>query len=270
MAALRLALTASRRLHHQVARSVRKLSSTAASDFVFTTDNFTAPDLPAGLAVVDVPTVEATDDALEGFGYVLHGPDERTVDNGNFEIVQWPQPGWRKMDPGCGDEAGTTEGDFEVHWKGDFFYGKNLAVNTTNNVYLDGLGAMPEDCTQDEATCVGDGKHIYLWMTDYHADGAQLFFPRNDIPFTVCLGPASRGDDIRPEDMKAFHVPAGKGVYFHPGTWHNGVYASKEVLDGIGGVGTFLTRQGKVHSRFSASWANEFKTILRVPLTLQV
>ena len=32
--------------------------------------------------------------------------------------------GRRQLDPGTGDEAGTTEGDFEVHWSGDFFYGK--------------------------------------------------------------------------------------------------------------------------------------------------
>lgn len=59
-------------------------------------------------------------------------------------------------------KAGTTEGDFEVQWQarssnsifnlkdflsfflsqGDFFYGKNLAIATKNNEYLDGLGAV--------------------------------------------------------------------------------------------------------------------------------
>ena len=52
-----------------------------------------------------------------------------------FEITPWPQPGWRPLDPGTGDEAhdialekcetwdvwivkaGTTEGDFEVQWQ---------------------------------------------------------------------------------------------------------------------------------------------------------
>ena len=101
--------------------------------FVFTEDNFRAPKLPANLKVVDVPLVEATDAALEGFGYVLHSADERTVEKKNFEIVQWPAKGWRKCDPGCGDEAGTTEGRFEVRWEGDFFYGTNLAVATTNS-----------------------------------------------------------------------------------------------------------------------------------------
>jgi len=26
-----------------------------------------------------------------------------------------------------------------VHWVGDFYYGKNLAIATVNNTYLDGL-----------------------------------------------------------------------------------------------------------------------------------
>lgn len=52
---------------------------------------------------------------------MIHSADEVSVENGNFEIRQWPQPGWREMDPGTGDEAGTTEGQFNVRWKGDFF-----------------------------------------------------------------------------------------------------------------------------------------------------
>jgi hypothetical protein len=61
--------------------------------------------------------------------------------------------------------------------------------------------------------------------------------------------------------MRAFHVPAGKGVYIHPGTWHNGVYVHASYAPA-----QFLTRQGRVHARVSASWANEFNTLLRVPL----
>jgi len=59
-------------------------------------------------------------------------------------------------------------------------------------------------------------------MSDYHPDGAQLFFPSRPIPFVVNLGLSKYGDDVRPENMRAFLIPAGKGVYFHPNTWHNG------------------------------------------------
>ena len=105
---------------------------------------------------------------------------------------------------------------------------------------------------------------IYLWMSDYHPDGGQLFFPRSPIPFVVCLGPAAVGDDVTPSDMRAFYVPTGKGIYLHPGTWHNGVYIQKQYSPA-----TFLTRQGRVHARISASWAGEFKTLLKVPLELE-
>ena len=46
----------------------------------------------------------------------MSSQDEFTVAKKNFEIVTWPQPGWRKLDPNTGDEAGTTEGFFDVHW----------------------------------------------------------------------------------------------------------------------------------------------------------
>ena len=130
-------------------------------------------------------------------------------------------------------------------------------------MYLDGLGAMPEDASHDEATAAGDGESIYLWMSDYHPDGGQLFWPLEPIPFVVTLGPSSCGDDVTPADMRAFYVPAGRGVYFHPGTWHNGVYVEKQYSPAA-----FMTRQGKVHARVSASWAAEFQTLLRVPLRL--
>mmetsp|Transcript_10830 Transcript_10830/g.23992 ORF Transcript_10830/g.23992 Transcript_10830/m.23992 type:complete len:158 (+) Transcript_10830:410-883(+) len=100
-------------------------------------------------------------------------------------------------------------------------------------------------------------------MSDYHPDGAQLFFPQSPISFVVCLGLSSHRDDIKPHHMRAFLVPAGMGVMIHPGTWHNGVYVLPQHTPC-----SFLTRQGKVHARISCSWAGEFKVLLRVPLTL--
>ena len=261
------AFAARRRLPTQTLGSLRcprlrrELATSPA--FEFTAENFARPDLPHGLEVVDVPLLEATDENLEGFGYVIHSADERTVENGNFEIVPWPTSGWRALDPDTGDEAGTTEGDFQVHWSGDYFHGKNLAIATGSNTYLDGLGTVPEHASPTDPAN-GDGGSIFLWMSDYHPDGGQLFWPRQPIPFTVCLGPASVGDDVKPSDMRAFAVPAGKGVYFHPGTWHNGVYIEKQYSPA-----TFLTRQGRVHARVSASWAAELGQILRVPLRPQ-
>jgi hypothetical protein len=134
-------------------------------------------------------------------------------------------------------------------------------------------------------------------MSDYHPDGGQLFWPEGGDceeeevggeheknrapsssnttipppPFVVCLGPASCGDDVRPEDMRAFLVPPGHGVYLKPGTWHNGVYVNRKVAPNKGkGACRFWTRQGRVHARVSCSWAAEFGALLRVRLPEQL
>lgn len=238
----------------------RSLSSPA---FVFSPENFKNPNLPPGLEIKDVETVEATEESLHGFGKLVNDPSSFCVENGTFEITPWPHVGWRPLDPKTGDEAGTTEGNFDVEWIGDFFYGKNLAIASDNNQYLDGLGVPPEIASQDEASASSDeeDEYIYLWMSDHHPDGGQLFWPHQPTPFTVCLGKSDVGDDVTPSDMRAFHVPAGKGVYIHPGTWHNGIYVSRLYTPA-----TFLTRQGRVHARVSCSWAEEFGCLLRVPL----
>ena len=130
--------------------------------FVFDEASFRDPDIPKGLKVVDVPVRLATPESLKGFGLLISERDELTAEKKNFEIVKWPVSGWRKLDPNTGDEAGTTEGDFEVHWAGDYYMGKNLAINTTNNVYLDGLGCMPESASRTSEN--GKAEEIYLWM----------------------------------------------------------------------------------------------------------
>ena len=239
--------------------------------FVFTKENFRDPKLPHGLEICHVRLEPATDAALSGLGRLFRDPATMTVASGTFEIVKWPVAGWRQLDPGTGDEAGTTEGTFEVEWQGDYYVGRNNAVATENNVYLDGLGAPPERASRnppgDSASAAaaprGGGDAIYLWMSDYHPDGGQLFWPLCDgVPYVVCLGPGERGDDIRPEDMRAFLVPPSTGLYIHPGTWHNGVYVHQRHSPA-----SFLTRQGRVHARVSASWAAEFNLLLRIDLS---
>tara|TARA_B110001452_G_scaffold22147_1_gene17751 strand:+ start:1404 stop:2561 length:1158 start_codon:yes stop_codon:yes gene_type:complete len=256
------------RLAAGLLRTVQRCHSTAAvaaarpdkeAPFVFTTENFRKPQLPAGLTVQDVPVLPATTENLQGYGRLISSPDEISTDRGNFEIVPWPVSGWRRLDPHTGDEAGTTEGDFEVWWQGDYYHAHNLAIASINNTYLDGLGAPPEHAQLDTPTATED---LYLWMSDYHPDGAQLFWPSEPIPFMVCLGLSTHGDDIRPEHMRAFAVPAGSGIYLQPGTWHNGVYVHPKDAPA-----RFLTRQGRVHARVSASWAAEFGSLLRVPLS---
>lgn len=256
------------------------------------------PEAEAGkeplLRIVDCPVVEVTSSAdLEGYGFLVDDPEDFTCEKKTFEIVKWPVSGWRQLDPETGDEAGTTEGDFEVWWDGDCFRGKNLAIATKNNEYLDGVGTPDLERLAEDSAAVSEGgpackrrrggeegaawpreeQAIYLWMSDYHPDGAQMFFPRAhgasggddaDTSFYVCLGKKSYGDDIRPENMRAFKIPSGKGIIFHAGTWHNGVYCRKPAAGTPAQKRTFFTRQGRVHARVSLSWATEFRTLIRV------
>ena len=83
-----------------------------SGSFVFTEDNFRNQVLPSELKVLDVPLEVATEESLEGYGRIIHSRDEVSVAQGNFEIRPWPVQGWRQLDLGTGDEAGTTQGQF--------------------------------------------------------------------------------------------------------------------------------------------------------------
>lgn len=241
---------------------------------MFTKENWVSPDLHRPSKVYDVPvTVVESNADLEGYGYLVHDPADFTVENKTFEIKKWPVSGWRQLDPETGDEAGTTEGDFQVYWQGDRYYGKNLAVATASNHYLEGVGCRDPRAAVDSNTEVrasaseeesNFGGCIYLWLSDYHPDGGQLFFPKagtEPCPFFMCLGKAAHGDDIQPEHMRGFKIPAGKGVYIHPSTWHNGIYVAREHSPA-----TMFTRQGRVHARVSANWVTEFDAVCRMRL----
>ena len=53
-----------------------------------------------------------------------------------------------------------------MNWEGDFFYGKNLAVATKNNSYLDGLSAMPEEASHTEPKGGFWIELIMIWAGD--------------------------------------------------------------------------------------------------------
>ena len=223
------------------------------------------PEIPSTVEVHDVPIVRATQESLGGFGKLVHDPENFTVENGSFEIVPWPHAGWRSLDPGTGDEGGTTEGAFRLFWHDGNLFGENLALSTTANKYLLGLGALPSQTTeihspQDKAD-LPTVDHVYVWYSDYHPDGGQMFYSKHS-PFVANLAPAL-GDTIKPEDFTAFYVEAGMGLYIHPGVWHNAVYVKPEHAPT-----DIFGRQGKVHARISVRWAEEFNKVLRVPLSL--
>nr|MDJ0609324.1 ureidoglycolate hydrolase [Kiloniellales bacterium] len=115
----------------------------------------------------DIPLRRATAESLSGYGELVSDPEARPV-----EIVPWPAPGRRPLDPGTGDQGGTTEGIFEFWWSGDVLEGRNNAVD---DQYVLGWTRNPEAASREEATV--PRSQVLLWHANYHPDGGQLFFP---------------------------------------------------------------------------------------------
>lgn len=210
--------------------------------------DYLRPDVPPALDWVDVPLVEATPASLRGYGQLVEDPADFPV-----EIVRWPAQGWRPVDPGTGDEAGTTKGTFACWWEGDVLFGSNGAVG---GEYLLGWSKNPGAAVRDASRCDPQPR-VLLWHANYHPDGGQLFFPLGGDPFVVPLAPP--GDDVRPEQFVAFHVRGGRGLYIHPNVWHEGVFP-------VAGRAEFHDEQGRVHARVSCFIAREFGVFLSVPL----
>jgi hypothetical protein len=211
-----------------------------------TAPNYLNPDLPTYLKRVSIPAVEATDEALKGFGFLVDDPEQVKV-----EIVRWPAQGWRPVDTDSGDEGGTTEGTFVADWRGDVLYGRNSAVG---GHYILGYGLDPGLAREDHDK---DPERLLLWHANYHPDGGQLFFPLDAAPFVVPL--AKPGDDIKPEDFVCFWFGGDRGLYIHPNVWHEGVFATR-------GRQRFFDRQGAVHARVSVDFAREFQCLVEMTL----
>ena len=209
--------------------------------------NYLKPDLPAGLRVLTMPVVNATPEALRGYGLLVDDSDQCEV-----EIVRWPSTGWRPVDEGTGDEGGTTEGVFVSEWQGDILYGRNDAVG---GHYILAYAQLPEHA---DTTHQRDPQRMMLWHANYHPDGGQLFFPLQAKPFMVPL--ALPGDDIAPEQFVCFRFDGRQGLYIHPNIWHEGVF-------GLSGTQRFFDKQGAVHARVSVDFAREFGCLLAAPLT---
>jgi len=200
---------------------------------------------------IEIPLIEATNQNLKGYGYLVNDFDQCEI-----EIVTWPKQGWRNIEEGTGNEGGTTEGPFEAWWEQNILYGRNNAVEHKSEYdkdgkYLLGYGSDPDDSINNLTTA--DPTQIYIWHVNYHPDGGQLFFPKDNKPFISPL--ALPGDDIQPDNFKAFYFNGSQGLYIHPNIWHEGVFPTK-------GKATFKGKQGKVHARVSIDLHKEFKSYL--------
>ena len=200
---------------------------------------------------VEIPLVNATNENLKGYGYLVDVYDQCKI-----EIVTWPKQGWRDIEEGTGNEGGTTEGPFEAWWEQNILYGRNSAVEHKSEYDKDGrylLGYSSDPDSLKKNYIKEDPKQIYIWHVNYHPDGGQLFFPKENKPFISPL--ALPGDDINLNDFKAFYFNGSQGLYIHPNIWHEGVFPTKERA-------TFRGKQGKVHARVSIDLLEEFKSYL--------
>jgi ureidoglycolate lyase len=210
---------------------------------------FDASEKPS-LELFEVPLIKATDESVNAYGCLVDDPE-----NFEIEIKQWPAQGWRPIDAGTGDEGGFVEGIFYGEWQGDILYGANEAVNGN---YVLGWSTDPQSASDQEQTCPRE--KVLLWHMNYHPDGGQLFFPLDNQPFVVPV--ALPGDDLTPDKVVAFWCDGSKGLYIHPGIWHEGIFPAQDKQ-------RFLDRQGRVHARVRCDIGEEFGTYLSVPLQMQ-
>ncbi len=208
------------------------------------------PGLARDLRVHDVPLVDASAESLGALGALVDDARGYPID-----IVPWPVPGSRALDPGTGVGGGTATGTFAVWWEGDFVFGRNEAVG---GHYLLGWSTQPDTATRGPVPEHVPAR-VLIWHANYHPDGGQLFFPIDHSAFVVLLAPP--GNDVTPDDFVAFRVGGGRGVYVGPGVWHDAVFP-------LAPRGRFHGEQGRVHARVSCHVAKEFHTLLSVPLAL--
>ena len=211
-----------------------------------TSRDYLHPEVPAGLARVVMPVVDATGEALQGYGRLVGDPQDCPI-----EIVRWPAQGSRPVDPDSGDQGGTTEGVFISEWQGDILYGRNDAVD---GHYILAYSQPPEFARTDRNDLP---KRMMLWHANYHPDGGQLFFPLDRRPFYVPL--ALPGDEVTPQQFVCFRFDGTQGLYIHPNVWHEGVFT-------LSGAQRFFDRQGAVHARVSVDFAREFTCLLEAPI----
>ena len=209
--------------------------------------DFLNPTLPAGLARVAMPLVDASNATLQGYGGLVADPA-----NCRIEIARWPALGTRPIDADTGDQGGTAQGVFTSEWRGDVLYGRNEAVD---GHYVLAYACPPEVASIDHRD---PPQRMLLWHANYHPDGGQLFFPIDRAPFYVPL--ALQGDDVTPQRFVCFRFDGSQGLYIHPNIWHEGVFTLR-------GTQRFFDQQGAVHARVSVDFAKEFGCLLEAEIT---
>ena len=207
-----------------------------------------APSIGRGEAGAHrAPLIVADAESLRGYGRIAPNFAQSEV-----TIVTWPQPGWRPVVPGTGNEGGVVEDVFEMVRRGEVQHAVNHAVGRS---YITGWFSDPANASEHRRPERTD--RIFTHEANYHPDGGQIFAPRDAAPFVALL--AKPGDDVTPSDFVAFYCNGAFGLHIDPGVWHQPVFPTQDRA-------TFDNKQGRVHCCISVNFVAEFGCYLEVPL----
>lgn len=206
------------------------------------------PSIASGAARAHrVRRIAADAETLRGYGHIV--PDFTTA---RVTIVTWPQPGWRPVVPGTGNEGGIVEDSFEMVRRGEIQHAVNHAVGRS---YITGWFADPATASEDRRPA--DTGRLFTHEANYHPDGGQIFSPRDGAAYVALL--AKPGDDIAPDDFVAFHCDGSFGLHIDPGVWHQPMFP-------VGERASFDDKQGRVHCCIAVNFISEFGCYIEVPL----
>jgi len=124
------------------------------------------------LDIFTVEAIKATPESLKGYGSIVY-PYE--FDSYSVTIVTWPQPHWRPIEEGTGNEGGVTEGSFCMKWVGNELYASNHAVSGR---YLTGWSTYPTQAKISPVVSLSQRTYVLTYRANYHPDGGQLVVPK--------------------------------------------------------------------------------------------
>ena len=199
------------------------------------------------ITIHPVPLVRASPESCANYGRLV--PDFEAEE---VIVETWPAQGWRRVEPGTGNEGGITQGDFVMEKKGDLMIAQNHAVG---GHYITGWFVDPK--IADESGHDPDYNRVLVREANYHPDGGQVVCPKNGEEFVALL--ALPGDDVRPEDFVAFYCDGRFGLQIYPNVWHQPVFP-------LADRACFNDKQGRVHACVAVDFVKEFSCYLSVPL----
>jgi len=201
------------------------------------------------VGVFRVPLVAANEESFQGFGHFVDSAAPEKV-----RIVVWPQPDWRPVVPGTGNEGGVVSDRFVFTRRGQLQYATNHAVQRS---YLTGWFADPASASAEAEPA--RPLRLLTHEANYHPDGGQIFMPLDGKPFVALL--AKPGDDVHLDSFRAFHFDGTRGIHIDPGVWHQPIFPLAEEA-------TYITAQGRVHACVSCNFLEEFGNYIAIDLPL--